>query len=411
MSLYLEWLFDRDFNGIVANQRVRLSRERIEKDHYVICQSAQTKSTPGAKIANIKLPVSNSNEVEYCLEVDGFANNNHSFLWVIDANKKRLIEEYITLPELVASSQRIDSTKAKFKIKGCYNDFAQVSIGVLFGGAQPNVNDIFFIKRMKLYESGAQPQKKKSDGVNITRIYDNINIEEVDPKRDNGTLMEEGEYALIKHEGSGDHGRLYVAYREPDFNNKMTLKYVCNITSKDNILTRSLFLEEDQIIPIYDDQWKAYADVKDKEVSKQFYKADGTTKKMDGVSKKDGKVYLYFDKEGYIRWMNSRKMKQTAGEEVSISVSQPLVNRLREVEIQDTKPEIKDLVEVIAPHIKQEINPEKEIKQTIMPEYRSSDSSILKKTLDDGTQSDDDGEEFTYRTKNRRYILGDKKVY
>lgn len=349
----LEWSFEKDFSGVVRNQNVKLSREQIEQDFYLICQSAQNRSTPGAKIIDIVLP---NNGKEFCLEVEGFANNNKAFLWVLDEAKRRLITEYVTLPELIASSQKVQPTRATFKLHSSISneskDYIKISVGVLFGGSQPSTNDIFFLKKVRLYEAGGNTSVSgnkatgHNSGVQITRVYQNINELELDlpnPVRDNGTKMYDGEYALIKQDGSSDHGKLFVVYGDPDLNSAKNLKYVCNITAHDNILTKSLFLEDDQVIPIYDDQWKAYEDVKNKNSAKDFYNPDSKkTQRVDGVSKKDGKVFLYFDKAGYIRWMNSRKMKKNENEEeVSISVSQPLVERLKKLGNLSELPETK----------------------------------------------------------------------
>ena len=61
--------------------------------------------------------------------------------------------------------------------------------------------------------------------------------------------------------------------------------------SEDHV--KVLFLEDDQVIPIYDNQWQAYEDVKNKDTVKDFYAPDSKkTQRVDGISKKDGKVII-----------------------------------------------------------------------------------------------------------------------
>ena len=91
MAVSLEWTFEKDFAKFVHNQNVKLSREQIENDHYLICQSQQTRSTPGIKITDIILP---NNGQEYTVEIDGFANNKKAFIWVID--ESRSLERILT---------------------------------------------------------------------------------------------------------------------------------------------------------------------------------------------------------------------------------------------------------------------------------------------------------------------------
>ena len=89
----MEWTFDKDNNGFIANQLVKINKQFLNRDHFLVCQSMQSKSTPGIRQSDIVLPSG-----RYYMEVDGFANNKKSFLWIIDSRGLKLTNGYTCLP-------------------------------------------------------------------------------------------------------------------------------------------------------------------------------------------------------------------------------------------------------------------------------------------------------------------------
>ncbi len=159
--------------------------------------------------------------------------------------------------------------------------------------------------------------------------------------------MQPGEYALINcRTGAGtgastgtrsDHGKLFVAYSDPDLGHATNLRFICNITGPSNLLNQSFRLSEDKIIPIYDGTKQALADVKDEELASDFYSPGGKTNKVSCLSVSDGQVYLYFDSKGYIRWVNSNKAHEEEMEALASATTatsdttiQPLVQQVQE---------------------------------------------------------------------------------
>lgn len=348
--MLLEWTFDKGTAGFVANQKVKISREIMDKDYFLVCQSCQTASTPGIRLTDVVLPVSSN---EYCMEVDGFANNTKSFLWVKSEDGYRLIQPYVCLPEL---TKKIKPTIAPFRISkgimdketGQLKKHQNITIGVLIGGdVQPTINDMFFVRKIKIYERPLSLNHTVLEAPQITRIYLSQKQleEEVPPKRDNGTLMDPGEYALIKctdittnpadkidSDVGESNGRLYISYMDYDNGiNKnhgdsigalnssqaplsgaavtwtrenggvVRLRYLCNILEKENIFTQAMQIMNDKIIPIYNDSIKANIDSKN---PKSFYDLNGNTQRIDSI-KKGETICLYLDENGYVRWTRS----------------------------------------------------------------------------------------------------------
>jgi len=314
-NLTLEWTFEHDLCDFKPNQKVKLSRELIEKDYFLICQSQQEKSTPGIKMNEIILP---NNGNEYGIEIDGFANNKKSFLWVANEDGKRLITEYFFLPELMGTGKKIKPTCASFRLQGTdpNQEFATISIGILIGGVNPTLNDIFFIRKMRLFEKPLSLNKSLpiSQPVHITAKYstksqlaDNLQ----QPRRDDGSRMEIGEYALIsfssEEDKDGTHGDLYIAVRK---GSEIQLKYLSNLSGSQNLLTKPFTLRKGQIIPIYDESVNAAEDL-----GNDFYKKSANTAKSDFLSSGDGQIYLYFDKRGYVRWTHSKAQEKSSIED------------------------------------------------------------------------------------------------
>jgi len=334
----LEWSFEKDLCGFTKNQKVRITREKIESDYYLICQSQQTKSTPGIKLMDIILP---NDEQEFSIEIDGFANNRKSFIWAINEQNQRLIRSYVFLPELLGSEHHTEPIKATFKLNDINKEkkFCKLTIGVLIGGSSPSTNDIFFLKSIKLYNNtidNQKPEAEPTNSIQITRVYnshDELDLDLPNPNRDNNTEMCPGEYALIKSSSdSSDHGKMYVAYADPDLSSAINLKYVCNITGPDNIFTKSFALEENQIIPIYDEDWKAFEDIKNPEKVDEFYFKDGDNNRTSAITNKDGQTFIYFDKQGYIRWLNSEKsipsLRSASSEPVTLPLEEEIYDNL-----------------------------------------------------------------------------------
>ncbi|MEX0597264.1 MAG: hypothetical protein WD512_12290, partial [Candidatus Paceibacterota bacterium] len=119
----IEWSFEKDFAGFLKNQNVKLLREMIDSEWYLICQSQQIRSTPGIKLSlNVPLNFAKDNKgvskvrKRFCLEVEGFSNNGNAFLWVMDNKKERLIKNKTLLPEITANSKTYIS-RALFEVE------------------------------------------------------------------------------------------------------------------------------------------------------------------------------------------------------------------------------------------------------------------------------------------------------
>jgi len=310
----LEWTFEKDNAGFVPNQKVKISREVIDREHFLVCQSSQIASTPGIRLTDIVLPVTSN---EYCMEVEGFANNKKSFLWIKGEKGNRLIQPYAYLPELTKKNK---ITVAPFKLwapKAGGNQ--NITIGILIGGdEQPNTNDMFFIKKIRIYERSLSQNHTSLEVPQITRIYSSrteIDAEQV-PKRDNGTAMNTGEYAIIKCvNNETDNGCLFVAHSDPskETNGKIRLRYLCNaLESNQSVLTQCVLtqviqlLNEDKVIPIYDssDALKANADSHSPDT---FYSPYASTGRIDEIAKGD-RILLYLDNEGYVRWTRDSQL-------------------------------------------------------------------------------------------------------
>jgi hypothetical protein len=306
-SLSLEWVFSMDNAGFVANQNVNITREKLDQDFYLICKSNQKKSTPGIKLTDVILP---NDGYEYCMEVNGFANNKKSFLWVVDQKNVRLFKNYVYLPELVAQEHKIEPVKLFFKQNNINKEaqYTNITIGVLISDVL--LNDMFFIKSIKLYQVNIdnillQPNPQL---VRITKVYnstDTFKLNEINPMRDNNTPMLPGEYALInsEHEGS-DHGNLYMAYTDKDNDKKkdiIRLRYISNVKESTTNLINRLKIPANQSIPIYNDINNAKKDLLEYG-SHGFYDKSKQTSKIGQVSN-DNYPYMYFDSDGYVRWI------------------------------------------------------------------------------------------------------------
>jgi hypothetical protein len=300
----LEWTFSIDNAGFIENQKVKLHRERlVDNSYYLICQSKQKTSTPGIKLSDIILP---NDGYEYCMEVEGFANNKKTFLWIADGKNVRLFKNYVYLPELIGQDHKPSAVKLYFKQNNANKEskFTNISIGILISNSI--TNDIFFIKSVKLYQCLIDNPLPNPQLVKITRVYDSIlslNENQVNPIRDNNTPMEAGEYALLNsdHEGS-DHGNLYIAYIDKNqTESQISLKYISNIKSGSNgSILQMLKIAPNQIIPIYDDPSEAKKDLAIH--GNKFYDKTIETSRIGQITS-DDKPYMYFDSKGYVRWI------------------------------------------------------------------------------------------------------------
>ena len=386
----LTWTFEKDNVGFVANQKVIISREIMDREHFLVCQSCQTSSTPGIRLMNIVLPTSK----EYCLEIHGFANNKKTFLWVQGEDGDKLIHSYIYLPQL--TEHKIKPTVALFYLSGIsasnmdnsippekrdlFSSMeseetwsnaishtphtprkykATITIGILIGGNEPpTTNDMFFIRKISIYEHSLTQNYTTLEAPQITRIYNSRKELEAEHvinkiKRDDMSLMGVGEYALIKvckvnssyttkynntedikeinaprypeisdlavgredrniqdtnnDENTNiiDNGRLYISYID---NGILRLRYLCNVLEKENIFTQAIEIAMDKIIPIYDDPVKANNDANNDKISMHFYDKDWTTERINEISA-DKKLFMYLDTQGYIRWTTQEKNK------------------------------------------------------------------------------------------------------
>ena len=303
----LEWTFSMDNAGFMENQKVKLHRERlVDQCYYLICQSKQKTSTPGIKLSDTILP---NDGYEYCMEVEGFANNKRSFLWVADQKNIRLFKNYVYLPELLGQEHKPPPVKLYFKQNNPNKEskFTNISIGILI--SNPTINDVFFIKSIKLYQCSIDIPLPNPQLVKITRVYDSINLlneNQQNPLRDDNTPMEVGEYALLNsdHEGS-NHGNLYMAYLdkndEKDSVSTIKLKYISNITGCNGSVLQMLKISPNQIIPIYDDPLEAKKDLAT-HGSHGFYDISTETSRIGKITSND-KPYMYFDSNGFIRWI------------------------------------------------------------------------------------------------------------
>lgn len=297
----LVWTFEKDTAGFVPNQKTTVSREVIDKGHYLVCQSAQTGGLPGIRLKDIVLPVTGN---EYCMEVEGFANNNKSFLFIKGEQGKSLLDSNICLPDIV---KKTSIKTAVFKINKSQATCESITIGILIGADETaTTNDMFFIKKIRIYERKLSLNHTTLDIPQITRLYHNKSeMEETNPKRDDGSSMSIGEYALIRCTTDlNSHGNLFIAYS--DATGTVRLRYLCNALETDyihNILTHvTELLEEDRIIPIYNSPDKAEQDASD---TADFYGAKSVTQRVSQLGKGD-KVLLYFDNDGYVRWCRSK---------------------------------------------------------------------------------------------------------
>ena len=125
-----------DFKKLKPNQKVRINKI----NNQILVTILQNKSTPGIII---KKQFSVLKDTIYLLEVSGISYRASSaFLWAVDENNKRLIENYTFISSDVNNKQ----VCAGFKLN--YNN--KVTIGILV--TCPKIGDKFTIECIKLFK-------------------------------------------------------------------------------------------------------------------------------------------------------------------------------------------------------------------------------------------------------------------
>lgn len=326
--------FSQNLQGFEALPNSSVSRVKFQNETVILCKCEQSGQNIGMKRV-INLP----HISQYTVRVTGIANNDRSFLTILDSKGKPLIK-----PQYLKSKEK-STCGVKFYPK---ND-QKIILGLFMGGDSIAVPGNYFmihhirISSMKKPTHTANQTVQNQDSLLITRSFETV--EELqkeihDPLRSNKTPMAIGEYAILKSNRENDD--LYVLSHQG-------LRYINRIgNGLPSFFGLSLNPIPGKVMPIYDSSEVAQNDLdsmggikfyeprsdyyyessynKENNIGNRDSYREGNNKSQDEESKNNkdksksnndsslaqtvnDNIYLYLDSNGYVRWLRYQPQK------------------------------------------------------------------------------------------------------
>lgn len=278
--------FSKNFQGFESSQKADLSLVSYQSSPALLCRCKESCDYPGI-VRNINLPQLS----EYTIKINGQADNSRTYVSICDPKGRPIVENQYYLPK------KRGDIEIKF-----YARTSQIRLGIFMGGDSIAVpGNKFLIYNVRLNGAKKQIQNSQAE-FKITRMFETVTDlekEKKDPLRNNSTPMEVGEYAILKGHNKMDD--LYVLGQKG-------LKYVSRIGSGlPTFFGEALHSIPGKEIPIYDDHNQAQ---KDLDVDpNNFYRPRGD---YLWENQFQGDIYLYLDKQGYVRWLKYKNTNYEA---------------------------------------------------------------------------------------------------
>lgn len=318
----MKFEFHKDMQGFSACQEVTLQLMEHSKERVLFCKCRKSSDFAGI-MRTINLPKSQT----YTLEVVGHANNLRTFLHVEDAQGKKMYHDYVLLGK-TKRAIRIEFTPKQ----------SQVRIGILMGGDSiATSNDYFMVQSISIHGLDKTTYLPRASDLRITRIYDTVvdlERERVDPKRNNRTPMEVGEYAILRDK---THENLYIYSRTG-------LEYVSKVGPGLPQFFGDVFrAQPGRILPLYASPDEAKEDLQAH--PDKFYRPQGDYKWSSREKEINDDIYIYLDSGGYVRWL---KLEDELREAESLSKLEGKLQPKSKLEPTNTQPTTTEETEIPA---------------------------------------------------------------
>jgi hypothetical protein len=245
----------------------------------------------------------------YKIEIQAYANNNRSYLFLSQANNQSLKSKINLLETKQKTRNYLSETSQvyKFRLKIKY---PEIQIGLLIGGDSIILaNDQITLQTIKIYPEN-DPQalpimpvpisiNPKCDSTRSQEFVIKKVIHNVSELESVSESISAGEYVILRHQEGQDH--LYIKNSQ-----NPSLEYVCGIgLARPNLIGQGLIQNQPgKIIPVYPNRKEAMTGLSEKG-PEGFYSAP-TGEDYHWDSKNygiEGDIYLYLDSKGYVRWL------------------------------------------------------------------------------------------------------------
>jgi len=292
--------FSKNLQGFEAVQNVDLSRVKFQTDPVLLCTCKESGETPG-----IKRPINLPNISQYVLRITGLANNDRSYVILLD-------EKGIKLTERIYLKNREKTTlNTKF-----YPRSQKVILGIFMGGDSIAVpGNYFMIMNIKLSPlKKILPQNIDNSSIKITRTFETVEElekETQDPLRSNKSPMTIGEYAILQGNSNNntdnntdtDTDTLATTHHDDLYILSTTgLKYVCRIgAGLPTFFGEAMHQVPGKVMPVYPDEETALQDFQKQ--PENFYQPKGKYEWNNLRNNIKTDIYMYLDTQGYVRWL------------------------------------------------------------------------------------------------------------